>query len=262
MSADHSSSSVPSAPSVPFLPSAPSESGMPSGSCAPPGAPPPSPFVPPTVGVPRFAPVRPGPGRLWARLCSGPLGFARLTGSGATRRPLVGLVVALAALVLVVPLLGRSAEAPEPPASAQGRATQSAADGQGRAGSAAGSASSGSVTDERADAGEGTGTESPATARGLVLAPVRLADAEVVRLLSPGDRVDVLASQAEGTAGARARVVAHRARVDRLPPPGRKRAGQAVIPEAGALVVLAVPPRTAKALAGAGTHAQLTVSLR
>lgn len=194
-------------------------------------------------------------------MCSGPLGFVRVTGSGATRRPLVGLVVALVALVLVIPLLGQSAEAPEPPASAQGRAAESAADGQGRAGGGAGSASSGSVAEDRTDAGEGASTESPATARRLVLAPVRLADAEVVRLLSPGDRVDVLASQAEGKAGARARVVAHRARVDQLPSPGRKRAGQAAIPEAGALVVLAVPPRTAKALAGAGTHAQLTVSL-
>lgn len=252
MSADHSSSSVSSAPIFASPPSAPSASS---------GAPPPSPFVPATVGVPGFAPVRPGPRRLRDRLRSGPWGFVGLAGSGAARRRWVGLVVALVALVLAVPLLGQSAEAPEPPASAQGRAAESAVDGQGRASGGDGSASSGPVADGGIGDIEGEDAESPATARRLVRAPVRLADADVVRLLSPGDRVDVLASQAEGKAGARARVVAHRARVDRLPAPGRERAGQAAIPEAGALVVLAVPPRTATALAGAGTHAQLTVSL-
>ncbi|TXR96619.1 hypothetical protein EAO73_30945, partial [Streptomyces sp. col6] len=39
----------------------------------------------------------------------------------------------------------------------------------------------------------------------LVSAPVRIADAETVRLLRPGDRVDVVAA---GDAGARARVLA------------------------------------------------------
>ena len=87
----------------------------------------------------------------------------------------------------------------------------------------------------------------------LVSAPVRIADAETVRLLRPGDRVDVVAS---GGAGAsEARVLARGARVERVPT-AVEGAG-----EAGALVVLAVPRATAADLAAAGISGGFAVIL-
>ncbi|NED13338.1 hypothetical protein G3I33_17815 [Streptomyces sp. SID9124] len=85
----------------------------------------------------------------------------------------------------------------------------------------------------------------------LVSAPVRIADAETVRLLRPGDRVDVVAS---GGAGA-ARVLARGARVERVP------AAVEGAGEAGALIVLAVPRATAADLAGAGMSGGFAVIL-
>ncbi|MFF0445717.1 RcpC/CpaB family pilus assembly protein [Streptomyces sp. NPDC004609] len=94
----------------------------------------------------------------------------------------------------------------------------------------------------------------------LVSAPVRIADAATVRLLRPGDRVDVIASpglSAGPATGAEpeARVVAQGARVTGVPrfrdPTG----------ETGALVVLSVPRATAAALAGAGASSRLAVTL-
>lgn len=97
---------------------------------------------------------------------------------------------------------------------------------------------------------------------GVVSAPVRIADAATVRLLEPGDRVDVIAT---GPAGAgspaaagrdtavEARVVAAGVRVAGVPdadPSG-----------AGALIVLAVPRSTATALAGAAANSELAVTL-
>ncbi|MER5890024.1 hypothetical protein ABT160_39890 [Streptomyces sp. NPDC001941] len=90
----------------------------------------------------------------------------------------------------------------------------------------------------------------------VVSAPVRIADAATVRLLRPGDRVDVIAAAgpAAGGGGA-ARVVAAGARVAEVPGAG------ADPPEGGALVVLSVPRATAAALAGAGATSQLAVTL-
>ncbi len=89
-----------------------------------------------------------------------------------------------------------------------------------------------------------------------MLAPVRIADAAAVRLLHPGDRVDVIAGQG-GTE--RARVVARSARVDRVPRSVETDpVGEA---DGGALVVLRVPRRTATALAGAGASGRLAVTL-
>ncbi|MFD9910635.1 hypothetical protein [Streptomyces sp. NPDC059063] len=88
----------------------------------------------------------------------------------------------------------------------------------------------------------------------LVTAPVRIADAATVRLLRPGDRVDVVA--AEAASGTAPRVVASGARVSDLP---RSPDGAA---EGGALVVLAVPRTTAARLAGASATARLAVTLR
>ncbi|WNZ14612.1 hypothetical protein [Streptomyces sp. 11x1] len=87
---------------------------------------------------------------------------------------------------------------------------------------------------------------------GTVTAPVRIADAATVRLLRPGDRVDVIAAEESATGGA-ARVVARGARVSEVP--------TADAAESGALVVLTVPRRTAARLAGAGATSRLAVTL-
>lgn len=85
-----------------------------------------------------------------------------------------------------------------------------------------------------------------------VSAPVRIADGAAVRLLRPGDRVDVIAAQETGGDGAR--VVARGARVTKVPEP-LDAAG-----ESGALVVLSVPRATAARLAGASATARLAVT--
>ncbi|MGW2641235.1 hypothetical protein [Streptomyces sp. NPDC001348] len=90
-------------------------------------------------------------------------------------------------------------------------------------------------------------------ADGVVTAPVRIADAATVRLLRPGDRVDVIAAE-DPAAGGDARVVARGARVTRVPQ-ALDGAGN------GALVVLAVPRRTAARLVGASATARLAVTL-
>ncbi|MFE9815988.1 hypothetical protein [Streptomyces sp. NPDC005773] len=87
----------------------------------------------------------------------------------------------------------------------------------------------------------------------LVSAPVRIADAETVRLLRPGDRVDVIAS--EGT-GAGSRVLAKGARVTRVPAASAEGST-----ENGALIVLSVPRATATTLAGAGISGGFAVIL-
>ncbi|MFD5423956.1 RcpC/CpaB family pilus assembly protein [Streptomyces sp. NPDC127084] len=95
----------------------------------------------------------------------------------------------------------------------------------------------------------------------LVSAPVRIADAEAVRLLRPGDRVDVIAAAesngftAGNSPGARAHTVATGARVLRVPQP------EAAVPDGGALVVLSVSRPVASALAGAGATSRLAVVL-
>ncbi|MEV8625836.1 hypothetical protein [Streptomyces sp. NPDC051079] len=93
----------------------------------------------------------------------------------------------------------------------------------------------------------------------IVSAPVRIADAETVRLLRPGDLVDVIAGPGMTTVGAggggEARVVASGVRVAEVPGPGETRS------DGGALVVLSVPRPTAAELAGAGMTSQLAVTL-
>ncbi|MFP3991880.1 RcpC/CpaB family pilus assembly protein, partial [Streptomyces sp. E11-3] len=91
----------------------------------------------------------------------------------------------------------------------------------------------------------------------LVSAPVRIADAGAVRLLRPGDRVDVIAADE----GAAARVVAAGARVAELPETGDETSADAPSAQVGALVVLSVPRPTAARLAGAGATARLAVTL-
>ncbi|MFD4139177.1 RcpC/CpaB family pilus assembly protein [Streptomyces sp. NPDC058572] len=112
--------------------------------------------------------------------------------------------------------------------------------------------------------GPGTGAltaAAPAAPHGrpatdLVSAPVRIADAATVRLLRPGDRVDVIAS-ADSPAGeaSRAEVVASGARVADVPQAQENSA------DGGALVVLSVPRTTAVKLAGAGANSRLAVTV-
>ncbi|MFJ4780751.1 hypothetical protein [Streptomyces sp. NPDC088762] len=80
---------------------------------------------------------------------------------------------------------------------------------------------------------------------------MRIADAATVRLLRPGDRVDVVAAERAGEP----RVVAAGARVAHVP------AAEQDVGDGGALVVLSVPRETARALVGAGTTARLAVTL-
>ncbi|MFI7403410.1 hypothetical protein ACIBW9_23550 [Streptomyces sp. NPDC049541] len=88
----------------------------------------------------------------------------------------------------------------------------------------------------------------------MVAAPVRIADGATVRLLRPGDRVDVVAAQETATGGD-ARVVARGARVTKVPEPLDSGA------DSGALVVLSVPRSTAAHLAGASATARLAVTV-
>lgn len=88
----------------------------------------------------------------------------------------------------------------------------------------------------------------------VVTAPVRIADAATVRLLRPGDRVDVIAA-GDPSAGGGARVLARGVRVTKVPEPLEDRA------ESGALVVLSVPRATAARLVGASATARLAVTL-
>ncbi|MGW2326437.1 RcpC/CpaB family pilus assembly protein [Streptomyces sp. NPDC001700] len=95
----------------------------------------------------------------------------------------------------------------------------------------------------------------------MVSAPVRIADAAAVRLLRPGDRVDVLATPAPDAvrrngSGAPARVVTRGVRVAAVP--GPRDSGP---PDDGALVVLRVPRAAAASLAGAGATSRLAVTL-
>ncbi|MEN3584084.1 RcpC/CpaB family pilus assembly protein [Streptomyces sp. ZYX-F-203] len=94
-----------------------------------------------------------------------------------------------------------------------------------------------------------------------VSAPVRIADADTVALLRPGDRVDVVAT-GEVTGGDDVRVLARGARVSEVPEAGeRAGGGTGGGTEAGALVVLSVARATAVRLAAAGTATRLAVTL-
>lgn len=166
--------------------------------------------APPTGEVPHFAPVRVRGGRLRPH---------RLV-RHRRRAVAAGLAVTAAALVAAGPRQG------------DGRADTGPADFGGARGHPA-------VEPVRERAGPR-----------LVAAPVRIADAESVRLLGPGDRVDVVATGGSG----RASVVARGVRVTEVPDPGEGAAD-------GALVVVSVPRGTAHRLVGAGTTGRLAVTL-
>ncbi|MFE0801938.1 hypothetical protein [Streptomyces sp. NPDC058812] len=179
--------------------------------------PPPLPLgtdAPPTCEVPHFAPVRVRGGRqLLHRLVR-----------HRRRAVAAGLAVTAAALVAAGPHPGTGA-----------RDTQRA---RGHP-----------VTETE------TETETAGRRHGarLVTAPVRIADAATVRLLGPGDRVDVVAA-GDGGAGD-ASVVARGALVAEVP---ELMDGTAA---GGALVVVSVPRATAHRLVGASALSRLAVTL-
>ena len=90
---------------------------------------------------------------------------------------------------------------------------------------------------------------------GRVAAPVRIGDPGAVALLRIGDRVDVLAADPSGEAGAD--VVATDAPVIALP--RRVDTGSSMV--SGGLVVLAVPESTAISLAAAGVSGFLSITI-
>lgn len=85
-----------------------------------------------------------------------------------------------------------------------------------------------------------------------VAVPVRLADAAVVRLLHPGDQVDVLAARAD--APSPARTVAPAVRIVAVPRPGPDT-------DEGALIVIATGRDRAAALARAAIDSRLSVTI-
>lgn len=193
--------------------------------------------TPPTCAVPHFAPVRVrgGPGRLRA--------LARQR----RRAAAAGLAVTAAALLAAGPHAeGRTRGHPagRPPARAEAITAPAASSPHHRPSRTA-----------------------------TVTAPVRIADAATVRLLRPGDRVDVIAADGGGAA----RVVAAGARVTQVPgAPGADGSGSGSGrtladagtgfgvgsgAEPGALVVLSVPRSQAARLAGAGAAGRLAVTL-
>ncbi|MFE2374568.1 hypothetical protein [Streptomyces sp. NPDC059398] len=225
-------------------------------------------------GVPPFDPLRVRPGRYRMRRA---LGRWR-------RTAVAGLVVAAAALAAWAP---HGAGGAEPRAGARAGVRAEPGSGAASGGPAAVRARGPGAAAGPDGAGAGAGAGAPdsaavsgGTASGgaaVVSAPVRIADAATVRLLAPGDHVDVIAvggsSKADGasaedaSAGSgltgpgrggtarAARVVAERARVADVPDAGD------TSPGSGALVVLAVPRSTATALAAAGATSGLAVTL-
>ncbi|MFD3411262.1 hypothetical protein [Streptomyces cyaneofuscatus] len=182
----------------------------------------------------------------------GPFAPLRVRGSGAYRlrrmlrrqRRAIAAGIALAGAALATTGLG---------------STASGTAGPGTAASDSAAVSGTAVSD--------TATGSGRPSARLVSAPVRIADAATVRLLRPGDHVDVIAV---GEAGDDARLVARGVRVARVPgriadDGGRRGGGGEVIgtgvaPE-GALVMLSVERSTATALLGAGASGRLALAV-
>ncbi|MEU2283066.1 hypothetical protein ABZ614_14225 [Streptomyces sp. NPDC013178] len=189
---------------------------------------PPGTDAPATREVPLFAPVRVRGGRFRLR---------RLVRS---RRRALALGLAVTAAVLV-------------------------AAGPGDAGPSRGHSDGGVHARAQAPTGDPVRRRPAAEANEAVEAPVRIADAAAVRLLRPGDRVDVIAADRSAAGGA-ARVIARRALVTKVPEPLDGVVGAAdptggEVVDGGALVVVSVSPSTAARLAGASATAQLAVTL-
>lgn len=116
----------------------------------------------------------------------------------------------------------------------------------------------------------GAGSRADAEPEETVSTPVRIADADTVRLLHPGDRVDVIATSLPDPSGERpekgpeARLVASRLRIVDIPRPvgGPERdVATADDTAGGALLILAASRKTAIALEGANATSELAVTL-
>lgn len=239
------------APQAPFAPSAPLDPPGPFSPLSSPPPPsaahPPGADAPATCEVPSFAPVRVHGGRYRLQ---------RLVRS--RRRALaIGLAVTAAALVALGPRVGDPA---------RGNPGAGAGAGAGVGAGPGGEAS----RDSHPRAHSSARAPVPGT-RSVekVTAPVRIADAATVRLLKPGDRVDVIAVEqaalgggrgmgGTGDVGGEAHVVARGALVTKVPEPLDSSVGA---DDGGALVVLSVPRSTAARLAGASATARLAVTL-
>lgn len=105
--------------------------------------------------------------------------------------------------------------------------------------------------------------KSPVTGSGKVIAPVRIADSAVVKLLHVGDRVDVLASDPESKKSAT--VVARHARVATIPASDDSGSGIGVAARGNSqkatLLLMEVSSAEATTLANAASSSQLSVLL-
>lgn len=130
------------------------------------------------------------------------------------------------------------------------RAVTTTSDAVGRA--ASGGLTRGSLVTEaslvvpRADAEPGT-----------VIAPVRVRDADIVALLRPGDRIDLLAQDLDG----KAQTVAEDAVIVSLPQPASS-GGFADAGSPPSLVLVRVPDSTATQIAELGSSSEILVVLR
>jgi hypothetical protein len=181
----------------------------------------PEPYAPPRCAVPPFAPIRAGSGWFGGRPLRRPARRKR-------RAAALGLSMTAAALAATAAhgaAPRQVAAAPRGPSVAQ-------------------------AVHER--------HERPAD---VVRAPVRIADASVVGLLRPGDRIDVLAASRVVASGVTVVAIPHTGVDDGAssqPPPG---SGLPAGGPGGALVVLAVPRPAAAALSGAAATSPLAVTL-
>lgn len=96
---------------------------------------------------------------------------------------------------------------------------------------------------------------------GAVAVPVRISDAGAVRLLHPGEHLDVIATPVQGQHAGRASVVATDVSVLAVPSPDSGALGEGALGE-GALVVLATAPPVAKRLAESAVSARLSIAVR
>ncbi len=198
---------------------------------------------PDAVPAGAYAPGTPVSGRVLA----GPLRRgelltdARLLGSGLFRQTLAGQAYGGQAGG------GSAGGDPADGGSASGGPADSDSADVGSAGG--GPAAAPGAPDPQADASAArAGT--PAIEPGLVATPVRMADPDAARLLSPGDVIDVLAAFEDGPF--QARTVAREVRVIARPP-GRT--------DGGALLVLATTPAQAAQLAQAQAQGRLSMTI-
>ncbi|GGS49898.1 hypothetical protein GCM10010206_09320 [Streptomyces cinerochromogenes] len=262
----------PPAPITPSSPPSPLSPTTPSPSARSPFPPPlrlPRPLgtdAPPTREVPPFDPVR---------VCGGRYRLQRLV-RHRRRAVVVGLAVTAAALVAAGPRAGMPGVTGTEPHGTDGPRGHPAVAEPARGHPDAGPVPGNTVT---------APVRRPPAAD-VVSAPVRIADAATVRLLRPGDRVDVIAAADPSAGRGEARVLARGVRVTTVPempqgaagaaghagpdapapsvvgPAGPDAPGPSVgAAESGALVVLAVPRATAARLVGAGATARLAVTL-